>query len=74
MSRDNPLLDLWRQADDQWAREWVEIRSRYERWVVECAAMMIAEANRLEEQEAEPLADTGDERHGDWEHGRVERW
>jgi hypothetical protein len=45
VSRDNPLLELWRMADDQWAREWVAARERYERWTLETAKMILEEAH-----------------------------
>ena len=87
---ENPLLDLWRQADDQWAREWVAAREQLERWTLETAKMILEEAYemRLTNYANLRCADpreyfdgltrvhdpTGDGRHGDWEYGRVERW
>jgi hypothetical protein len=54
----NELLELWRQADDQWAREWM-------RQSPTLGLLLIGHQP--------PMADTGDERHGDWEYGEVGR-
>jgi hypothetical protein len=86
MSRDNPLLDLWRMADDQWAREWARNRDSIRRDGPLVGMMRAAEARGQEWAERvaptfgllliahqPPMGDTGDERHGDWEYGTVGR-
>jgi hypothetical protein len=69
VSHDNPLLDLWRMADDQWAREFMAAL----RDITPDEVARYIAADMRAEFTLQPLADTGDERHGDWEYGPAER-